>query len=120
MYVSGADGVPDFIGAGASTDDELHALLQTVITRLIKMPMRRGVLIEEMGQTYAADPEADRAYCIAFGPGAGEGEGGEVASGPRRGWARGTGWGGRGWALRSGERRRQPPRRARGRYPRQA
>jgi hypothetical protein len=32
-------------------DDELHALLQTVITRLMKMLTRPGVLIEEMGQT---------------------------------------------------------------------
>ncbi len=40
-------------------DDELHALLLTVITRLMKMLMRRGVLIEEKGQTYLAEPDAD-------------------------------------------------------------
>jgi hypothetical protein len=33
---------------------------QTVITRLIKMLKRRGVLIELMGQTYLAEPDADR------------------------------------------------------------
>ena len=47
VYRCGADGVPDFIEAGAPTDDELHALLQTVIARLMKMLTRRGVLIEE-------------------------------------------------------------------------
>jgi hypothetical protein len=30
----------------APTDDELHAVLQTVITRLMKMLTRRGVLID--------------------------------------------------------------------------
>ena len=43
---------PAFIEADAPTDDELHALLQTVIARLMKMLTRRGVLVEDMGQTY--------------------------------------------------------------------
>ena len=86
VYLSGADGVPTFVEAGAPSDDELHALLHTVITRLMKMLTRHGVLIEEMGQTYLADPNADgdeartlRAlqaaaitYRIAFGPRAGQ------------------------------------------------
>jgi hypothetical protein len=42
-YRSGADGAPDFIEAGAPTDEELHALLQTVIARPMKMLTRRGV-----------------------------------------------------------------------------
>ena len=45
VYRCGADGVPMFVQAGGPTDDELHALLQTVIARLIKMLTRRGVLI---------------------------------------------------------------------------
>ena len=85
VYRCGADGAPVFVEVGAPTDDELHALLQTVITRLLKMLMRRGVLIEEMGQTYVADPDIDgeearalrplqaaaATYRIAFGPRAG-------------------------------------------------
>ncbi len=47
----GADGTPTFVEVGAPTDDELHALLQRVITRLMKVLTRPGVLIEEMGQT---------------------------------------------------------------------
>ena len=43
----------------APTDDELHALLQSLITRLMKLLTRRGVLVEEMGQTYLAEPDAD-------------------------------------------------------------
>ena len=50
VYRCGADGVPVFVQAGAPSDDELHALLHTVITRLMKMLTRRGALIQEMGQ----------------------------------------------------------------------
>jgi hypothetical protein len=85
VYRCGADGAPVFVQAGAPSDDELHALQQTVITRLMKMLTRRGVLIEEMGQTYPAEPDADGdealtlrllqaaavTYRIAFGPRAG-------------------------------------------------
>ena len=52
VYRCGTDGVPTFAEVGGPTDDELHALLQTVMTRLMKMLTRHGVLIEEMGQTY--------------------------------------------------------------------
>jgi hypothetical protein len=86
VYRCDADGVPTFVEAVAPTDDELHALLQTVIGRLMKMLTRRGVLIEEMGQTYLAAPDADGeeartlrplqaaavTYRIAFGPRAGQ------------------------------------------------
>jgi hypothetical protein len=85
VYRCGADGAPEFVETGALSDDELHALLQTVITRLMKLLTRRGVLIEEMGQIYLAEPDADGEeartlrplqaaaviYRIAFGPRAG-------------------------------------------------
>ena len=50
VYRCGADGEPVFVQAGGSTDDELHAQLQTVIAQLMKMLKRRGVLSDEMGQ----------------------------------------------------------------------
>lgn len=85
VYRSGAEGVPVFIDAGVPTDDELHALLQRQITRLTRLLTRRGVLVEDMGQTYRAEPGTDEAeartlrplqaaastYRIAFGPRAG-------------------------------------------------
>jgi hypothetical protein len=43
----------------APSEDELHALLHTVIARLMKMRTRQGVPIEEMGHTWLADPNAD-------------------------------------------------------------
>ena len=59
VYRRSAEGTPTFVDAGAPTEDELHALLHTVIARLMKMLTRRGVLIEEMGQTWLAEPDAD-------------------------------------------------------------
>ncbi|WP_343624224.1 hypothetical protein [Roseateles puraquae] len=41
------------------TDDEVHALLQAIIARLMKMLTRRGVLIDDVGQTWLAEPDAD-------------------------------------------------------------
>jgi hypothetical protein len=45
----GADGEPVFIEVGSPTDDEVHALLHTLIARLMKMLTRRGVVVEDMG-----------------------------------------------------------------------
>jgi hypothetical protein len=85
VYRCSADGVPAFIEAGAPTDEELHAL-QTVIARPMKMLTRRGVLVQDMGQTYLAEPDDDAgeartlrplqaaaiSYRIAVGPRAGQ------------------------------------------------
>jgi ribosomal protein S27AE len=85
VYRCDADGAPSFIETNAPTDDQLHALLQTVIARLMKMLTRRGVLVEDMGQAWLAEPPADGeearslrplqaaaiTYRIAFGPRAG-------------------------------------------------
>jgi hypothetical protein len=59
VYRCDADGVPDFSEASAPTDDEMHALLQTLIARLMKRLTRRGVLVEDMGQTCLAEPDDD-------------------------------------------------------------
>ena len=56
---AGADGVPAFVEASAPTDDELRALLQTFISRLMKVLTRRGVLVEDMGETFLAEPDVD-------------------------------------------------------------
>lgn len=59
VYRCGAEGAPTFIEAAASTDEELQALLQTVIARLMKMLTRRGMLVEEMEQAWLAEPDTD-------------------------------------------------------------
>ena len=56
VYRCDADGVPAFVEADAPSDDELHALLQTLINRLMKLLTRRCVLVEDRGQTYVAEP----------------------------------------------------------------
>ena len=86
VYRCGADGAPTFVEVDAPTDDELHALLQKIITKLMKRLTRRGVLEEDMGQTYLAEPDIDGdeartlrplqaaavTYRVAFGPRAGQ------------------------------------------------
>ncbi|MCZ8113344.1 MAG: hypothetical protein O9321_21160 [Rubrivivax sp.] len=42
VYRRAADGSPAFIEAASPTDDELHALLQTVIARLMKLLSKRA------------------------------------------------------------------------------
>jgi len=41
------DGEPVFVAVPAPTDEQLQALLHRIITRLMKMLTRRGVLVEE-------------------------------------------------------------------------
>ena len=50
VYRGSGDGVPAFVEVAAPTDYELHALLQTFITWLMKLLTRRGVLVEDMGR----------------------------------------------------------------------
>lgn len=59
MYRCNADGAPAYVEAAAPTDDDLHGLLQSVIACLMKMLTRHGVLVEDMGQTYLAEADAD-------------------------------------------------------------
>jgi hypothetical protein len=56
VYRCDADGKPTFVEVGSPTDEEVHALLQTLIARLMKMLTRRGVLVQDMGQTWLAEP----------------------------------------------------------------
>ena len=86
IYRCDADGKLTFVEVGSPTDDEVHALLQTLIARLMKMLTRRGVLVQDMGQTWLAEPDADVeeactlrplqaaaiTYRIAFDPRAGQ------------------------------------------------
>ena len=79
-----SDSGPVFVEVPAPTDEQLQALLHRIITRLMKLLTRRGVLVEEEqgGSSYLADGEADSdearalrplqaaacTYRIAFGP----------------------------------------------------
>jgi hypothetical protein len=49
VYRGGGDGVPAIVELAAPTDEELHALLQTRITRLTKLLTRRSVSVVDMG-----------------------------------------------------------------------
>ena len=53
------EGVPVFQQARAPTGDELAAMLDKIIARLLTMLTRQGYLIEEEGVRYMADRDAD-------------------------------------------------------------
>jgi len=54
------DGEPVFVQADSPTDEDLQALLQRIITRLMKLLTRRSVLVEEEeeGSSYLIETEA--------------------------------------------------------------
>ena len=86
VYRIGTDGEPVFVEVPAPTHEALQTVLHKIITRTMKLLTRRGVLIEEQGQTYLAnnDGDSDEArvlrplqaaactYRVAFGPRAGQ------------------------------------------------
>ena len=50
----------------APTDEALQAVLHKIITRLMQLLTRRGMLIEEQSQTYMADDKGDSAEARAL------------------------------------------------------
>ena len=76
------NGMLEFRSVRSPTDDQLQALLNQIIKRVMKALTRHGALIEEEGMTYLADIESDVAlaplqsaactYRIALGPRAGQ------------------------------------------------
>ena len=59
MYRHRADGTPEFVALPAPTDEALQAVLHKIITRTMKLLIRRGVLVEAQGSTYMADSDSD-------------------------------------------------------------
>ena len=86
VYRRDTDGAPAFVEVSAPTDETLQAVLRKIITRLMGLLTRRGVLVEEEGSMYMADNDGDLdearvlrplqaagcTYRIAFGPRAGQ------------------------------------------------
>ena len=82
VYRRSAEGAPEFVEVAAPTDEALQAVLHKIITCMMKLLTRRGVLVEEEGSTYMADNDGDSdearvlrplqaaacTYRIAFGP----------------------------------------------------
>ncbi len=59
VYRRGAEGEPQFVGVPAPTDEAVQVVLHKIITRLMKLLTRRGVLVEEQGETYLAGHDGD-------------------------------------------------------------
>jgi Putative transposase/Transposase zinc-binding domain len=85
VYRTNAKGEPEFIEARPPNDEQVWEVLQSIIKRVMKQLVRRGILVEDQGETYLADTEDDSeearalrplhrgscVYRIAFGPRAG-------------------------------------------------
>ena len=56
VYRRNTDGAPVFMEVLASTDEVLQTVLHTIITRLMKLLTRKGVLVGEEGSTCMARP----------------------------------------------------------------
>jgi hypothetical protein len=85
VYRCGADGMPTFVEAQDPTDEQVQAVLQTMITRLMKLLTRRGVLVEDMGQTWLAEPDAEAGEARPLRPLQGAAISDRIAFGPRAG-----------------------------------
>ena len=86
VYRCDTEGEPVFVEASAPSDEALQTVWQTIITRMMKLLTRKGVLVEEQGQTTMADNGGDSdeartlrplqaaacTYRIAVGPRAGQ------------------------------------------------
>jgi hypothetical protein len=86
LYRTNAKGEPEFVEAAAPSDEQVWEVLQSIIKRVMKQLVRRGVLVEDQGETYLVDDENDSdqaralrplhrgscVYRIAFGPRAGQ------------------------------------------------
>ena len=59
VYRRDAEDEPVFVELPAPADEALQAVLHKIITRLMKLLTRRGVLVEEEGSTYMADNDGD-------------------------------------------------------------
>ena len=82
MYRHSIDGAPEFVEVPEPADEALPAVLHKIITRMMKLLTRRGVLVEQQGSTDMADNDGDSdearvlrpqqaagcAHRIAFGP----------------------------------------------------
>ena len=60
VYRCDSEGEPVFVEVPAPTDEALQTVLLKIITRTMKLLTRKGVLVEEQGQTYMAGRSGGR------------------------------------------------------------
>ena len=68
VYRCGAEGEPVFVEVPAPTDEALQAVLQKVITRMMKLLTRKGGLVREQGRTTLTDDDNDSDEARVFRP----------------------------------------------------
>ena len=86
VYRTNAKGEPVFVEIPPPSDEQVWEVLERIIKRVMKQLVRRGILVEDQGETYLADDGDDSeesrtlrplhrgscVYRIAFGPRAGQ------------------------------------------------
>ena len=86
VYRTNAKGEPVFVEMPPPSDEQVWEVLERIIKRVMKQLVRRGILVEDQGETYLADDGDDSeesrtlrplhrgscVYRIAFGPRAGQ------------------------------------------------
>ena len=55
VYRTNANGEPEFVEIPASSDEQVWEELERIIKRVMKQLVRRGILVEDQGETYLAD-----------------------------------------------------------------
>jgi Putative transposase len=68
VYRTNASGESEFVEAAAPSDEQVWEVLQSIIKRLMKQLLRRGILVEDQGETYLADNEDDSEEARALRP----------------------------------------------------
>ena len=86
VYRTNVKGEPVFVEIPPPSDEQVWEVLERIIKRVMKQLVRRGILVEDQGETYLADDGDDSeesrtlrplhrgscVYRIAFGPRAGQ------------------------------------------------
>ena len=68
VYRRSTPRAPEFVEAPALIDEALQTMLHKVVTRLMKLPTRRGVRVEEKGSTSLTDNLVDSEEARALRP----------------------------------------------------
>jgi hypothetical protein len=59
VYRTKANGEPEFVEIPAPSEEQVWEVLERIIKRVMKQLVRRGILVEDQGETYLADADDD-------------------------------------------------------------
>jgi Putative transposase len=68
VYRTNAKGEPEFVETPPPSEEQVWEVLQSIIKRVMKQLVRRGILVEDQGETYLANAEDDSDEARALRP----------------------------------------------------